>query len=111
MATGWEVIFDGRCRLCQASRRRLEKGLAGLPVVFLDGHSLGLKEEQFTALVVRTPEGQQLLGFEAVVTLLALRWRWPWLGRFLLRPPFRQIGSWGYRLVAANRHRWFRARV
>lgn len=103
----WQVVFDGSCALCRQSTRVLAKKVAGLPVVFVDGHDAGLSEQEFTEIRVCTPEGQQLFGFAALVTLFALRSRWPWLWKALLRPPFFAIGHWGYRLVAKYRHRLF----
>lgn len=101
----WQVVFDGSCRFCRESCRILADKVAGLPVVFVDGSALGLDPKAFTELRLRTPEGQELAGFAAVVRLLALRWRRPWLAMLFLRTPFLQIGDWGYRWVARHRHR------
>lgn len=102
----WQVVFDGSCALCRQSARVLAKRMAGLPVVFVDGHAAGLSEQEFTEMRVCTPEGEALGGFAALVTLLALRSRWPLLWKALLRPPFFAMGNWGYRLVARLRHRF-----
>ncbi len=101
----WEVVFDGSCAFCRGSCRLLERGLAEKPVVFVEGTAVGLSQDEFTELRVRTPEGRELLGFEAVVHLLALSGRWSFLWRALLHTPFRQLGSLAYRLVARHRHR------
>lgn len=106
-ASSWQVVFDGSCALCRESSQFLAKKVAGLPVVFVDGHAAGLSALEFTEIRVCTPEGEELRGFPAVVRLLALRGRWPWLWKALLRPPFLTIGKWGYRLVARFRHRVF----
>lgn len=100
----WQVFFDGNCALCRESSKFLAKKVAGWPVVFVDGHAAGLPPGEFKEIRVCTPEGKELRGFSAVVRLLALRGRWPWLWRTLLRPPFLTVGNWGYRLVAKYRH-------
>lgn len=106
----WQVVFDGSCAFCRQSTRLLARKLTGLPVVFVDGHAAGLSAQEFTELRVCTPKGEHLAGFTGLVALAALRGRWPFLWKALLKPPFFNIGNWGYRLVARWRHRLFPAR-
>jgi predicted DCC family thiol-disulfide oxidoreductase YuxK len=99
----WQVIYDGQCSLCRTSQRILAKRVGKLPVHFVDGNQLGLSPEEFRHLRLMTPEGQELRGFRAVITLWAQSSPWPGLWRVLLWPPFSWLGAALYGLVARHR--------
>lgn len=112
------LIYDGECRLCVSTKRKLEQagaGQAGSDVRFLSYQSdearyvLG---EQYCpgrpdmAFLVQ-PSGTIYRGLDAFLPLMP---RLPG-GRFLFHclriPFFKALAEWGYRVVARHRYRLF----
>ncbi|MGA8621142.1 MAG: MBL fold metallo-hydrolase [Candidatus Sulfotelmatobacter sp.] len=108
----YRVLYDGQCEICQACVAWLkaldrENKTFALPV---SGEGLGtvdsrLKlDECLRQLHVVTPEGEILVGWDAVASLARLlpsTWLIGTLGRWF---PFRNIGRLLYGYVATNRY-------
>ena len=90
------IFYDGTCSFCTQWARR--------------GEALGFRCEPLndgrTAAVmkVRTAEGTELGGAEAIAHLCRqVWWLWPvwWVSRM---PGIGRAGRWGYAVVASRRH-------
>jgi predicted DCC family thiol-disulfide oxidoreductase YuxK len=107
------VLYDGRCRFCTASMRRLLRLVprAGLePRSFQDPGVLddfpGLTHEQcMRAMVLVLPDGRWFAGAEAAARAVALRGPVGKLALAYYVPGLRSLLDLGYRLLAANRYR------
>jgi predicted DCC family thiol-disulfide oxidoreductase YuxK len=107
------VLYDGLCRFCTAQ----SKNLAALArpgavemVNFQDPGALdrfpGLTHELcMQAMILVTPEGQVVRGFEAAVRAVATRPILKYLAYLYYLPGLRQLCDLVYRLIAANRYR------
>jgi predicted DCC family thiol-disulfide oxidoreductase YuxK len=112
------LIYDGECRLCVFTERKLEEagvGRAESDVRFLAYQSEAAKRilgsnyragRPDVVFLIR-PSGEVLQGVEAFLPLLPnlpggklLLW---WL-RF---PSAKRLAEWGYRMIARHRYRWF----
>jgi predicted DCC family thiol-disulfide oxidoreductase YuxK len=112
------LIYDGECRLCVATKQKLEQvgiGQAGSDVQFVAyqseeakrilGQSYRLGRPDMAFLV--RPSGEVHQGLEAFLPLA------PSLpgGRFLLWclriPLAKRLAEWGYRMIAKHRYRLF----
>lgn len=102
------VYFDDECELCESSAKKVRDEIGA--------HIIGASEESSkfidkNALMrdvhAMDENGEMHRGMDAVIVIL----RWHPQGRFiapiLALPGIKQIGAGVYRVVAANRHRWF----
>ncbi len=104
------VLYDADCRFCTSCSRWLAgKGAAAdftpLQAVDLDhlGVNAGRAERELPAVLA---DGTVVYGAAAFAATLWTGPRWMrLLGRLLGWPPVAVLARWGYRLVAANRHR------
>jgi predicted DCC family thiol-disulfide oxidoreductase YuxK len=114
------LLYDGECRLCVATKGKLEQlaaGQAGMGIRFLAYQSEEAKSAlgqdyhpgcPGTAFLIQ-PSGKVLHGLDAFLPFV------PSLpgGRLVLwvlrLAVVRQLAEWGYRLVARRRYRWFGA--
>jgi glyoxylase-like metal-dependent hydrolase (beta-lactamase superfamily II)/predicted DCC family thiol-disulfide oxidoreductase YuxK len=112
MAPAYRVLYDGQCEICQACvawLRTLDHGnkTAPLPIsaeVLSAVDSRLRLDECLRQLHVITPEGEILVGWDAVARLARLfpaTWIIGTLGEWF---PFRDIGRLLYGLVARNRY-------
>ena len=108
----YRVLYDGQCEICQACVSWLkaldhEKRTVCLPisadVIASVDSRLGM-EDCLRQLHVVTPEGEILVGWDAVANLARL-FRPTWLiGALGVRFPFRNVGRLLYGFVARNRY-------
>jgi predicted DCC family thiol-disulfide oxidoreductase YuxK len=108
----YSVLYDGQCEICQACVAWLktldrEKKTSALPIsaeVLASVDSRLRMDECLRQLHVVTPEGEILVGWDAVASLACLfpsTWLIGILGQ---RFPFRNAGRRLYGFVAANRY-------
>lgn len=108
----YRVVYDGQCEICQAcvawlktlDREHNTLPLAISPEVLSTADSRLKLDECLRQLHVVTPEGEILVGWDAVATLARLfpsTWLIGILGRWF---PFRNIGRLLYGFIAANRY-------
>ena len=111
-ASGYRVLYDGQCEICQACVAWLktldhENKTLPLPIsaeVLSAVDSRLRLEECLRQLHIVTPDGEILVGWDAVASLARLfpsTWIIGTLGRW---HPFRTVGSVLYGLVATNRY-------
>jgi glyoxylase-like metal-dependent hydrolase (beta-lactamase superfamily II)/predicted DCC family thiol-disulfide oxidoreductase YuxK len=109
---GYRVLYDGQCEICQAFvawLKTLGRQNQTLPVPIsaeaLSAVDSRLKlDECLRQLHVVTPEGEILVGWEAVASLARL-FPSTWLiGALGQRFPFRNVGQLLYGFVATNRY-------
>jgi predicted DCC family thiol-disulfide oxidoreductase YuxK len=108
----FKVLYDGQCEICQACVSWLKSLDDGTQTI-----SLPISEEVLSSLDSRlgmddclrqlhvvTPEGEILIGWDAVARLARL-FPATWLiGALGQRFPFRNVGRWLYGFVASNRY-------
>ncbi len=108
----YRVLYDGQCEICQACVSWLkaldrEKRSVCLPIsadVLASVDSRLRMEDCLRQLHVVTPEGEILVGWDAVAHLARL-FRPTWLiGALGVRFPFRNVGRLLYGFVARNRY-------
>lgn len=108
----YRVLYDGQCEICQACVAWLtvldhQKRTLCLPVsaeVLSSVDSRLRMEDCLRQLHVVTPEGEILVGWDAVANLARL-FRPTWLiGALGIRFPFRSVGRLLYGFVATNRY-------
>jgi hydroxyacylglutathione hydrolase len=108
----YRVLYDGQCEICQACVSWLkaldrEKRTVCLPIsadVLASVDSRLRMEDCLRQLHVVTPEGELLVGWDAVANLARL-FRPTWLiGALGVRFPFRNVGRLLYGFVARNRY-------
>jgi glyoxylase-like metal-dependent hydrolase (beta-lactamase superfamily II)/predicted DCC family thiol-disulfide oxidoreductase YuxK len=108
----YRVLYDGQCEICQACVSWLkaldpEKRTVCLPIsanVLASADSRLRMEDCLRQLHVVTPEGEILVGWDAVANLARL-FRPTWLiGALGVRFPFRNVGRLLYGFVARNRY-------
>lgn len=110
------VLYDGHCRFCLASKKRLEARVGPRlewlsfrePEVLVRFSSLSAKALEESLHLV-TVEGRVYSGAEAVVQVLARRPLFR-LALVYYVPGLRQLADAAYRFVARSRFRWFGAR-
>lgn len=109
---GYRVLYDGQCEVCQACvswLKTLDKGkrtscVPISPEILSSVDSRLRIEDCLRQLHVVTPEGEILVGWDAVATLARL-FRLTWLiGALGPRFPFRNAGRLLYEFVAKNRY-------
>jgi glyoxylase-like metal-dependent hydrolase (beta-lactamase superfamily II)/predicted DCC family thiol-disulfide oxidoreductase YuxK len=111
-ALAYKVFYDGQCEICQAcvawlkalDRENKTLPLAISPEVLSAVDSRVRLEECLRQLHVVTPEGEILVGWDAVASLARLfppTWIIGMLGQWF---PFRNIGRLLYGFVATNRY-------
>ncbi|MGE8412411.1 MAG: thiol-disulfide oxidoreductase DCC family protein [Pseudomonas sp.] len=108
------LLFDGVCKLCNASVRFViahdtERRIRLASVQSPQGQALlawaGLSTEQFDSVVL-IEDRRLSLRSEAFIRLMAqlpAPWRWLRLLRWVPRP----LRDWGYDFIARHRYRWF----
>jgi glyoxylase-like metal-dependent hydrolase (beta-lactamase superfamily II)/predicted DCC family thiol-disulfide oxidoreductase YuxK len=108
----YRVLYDGQCEICQACVSWLkvldrEKRTVCLPIstdVLASVDSRLRMEDCLRQLHIVTPEGEILVGWDAVANLARL-FRPTWLiGAFGVRFPFRNAGRLLYGFIATNRY-------
>ncbi|MCZ2827131.1 MULTISPECIES: thiol-disulfide oxidoreductase DCC family protein [unclassified Modestobacter] len=109
--TGPALVFDGDCAFCtrcaDVARRLLPADVQVVPWQFVDLAEIGVSAERAQTEVLWVGrDGAVTGGAPAVARALRAAGR-PWwlLGAVLAAPPVRWVAPFGYRLVAANRHR------
>jgi glyoxylase-like metal-dependent hydrolase (beta-lactamase superfamily II)/predicted DCC family thiol-disulfide oxidoreductase YuxK len=111
-ASGYRVLYDGQCEICQAcvawlktlDRESKTLALAISPEVLPGVDSRLELDECLRQLHVVTPEGEILVGWDAVASLARLfpsTWLIGTLGQWF---PFRSMGRMLYGFVATNRY-------
>jgi predicted DCC family thiol-disulfide oxidoreductase YuxK len=104
------LVFDGDCAFCTSSAQRLRGwSRADLQIVAWqksDLAALGLTAEDCAAAVQLVAPTGTLAGGRAVARALQ-HCRQPWraVGQVLAWAPLQPAVEWGYRRMAANRHR------
>jgi predicted DCC family thiol-disulfide oxidoreductase YuxK len=107
------VLYDGLCRFCTAQSKNLaalaRRGAVEM-VNFQEPGVLdrfpGLTHELcMQAMVLVTPEGRVVRGFEAAVRAVATRPILKYFAYLYYVPGFRQLCDLAYRVIAANRYR------
>lgn len=111
LVTGPALVFDGDCAFCtrcaDVARRLLPADVQVVPWQFVDLAEIGVSAERAQTEVLWVGrDGAVTGGAPAVARALRAAGR-PWwlLGAVLAAPPVRWVAPFGYRLVAANRHR------
>lgn len=104
------LVFDGDCAFCTTSVRVLERTGPDAEIVawqLTDLAVLGLSEEEAAAAVQWVEiDGAVRSGHEAIAAALKTAGgAWKIAGRLILLPGVSWLAAWGYRLIAANRHR------
>jgi glyoxylase-like metal-dependent hydrolase (beta-lactamase superfamily II)/predicted DCC family thiol-disulfide oxidoreductase YuxK len=108
----YSVLYDGQCEICQAcvawlktlDRENKAVPLEISPEVLVMVDSRLRLDECLRELHVVTPEGEILVGWDAVASLARLfppSWIVGRLGQWF---PFRNVGRWLYGFVARNRY-------
>ena len=110
---GYTVFYDANCRLCAASRRRLERLRPRARLTFVDvrddaamrdfpmvDRAAGLRQ-----MFVLDPAGRLAGGYDAFLSLAPTIPLLRPLRHVLRLPPVRAVGSRVYRWVARNRYR------
>ena len=111
-APGYRVLYDGQCEICQACvawLRTLDREEKTLPLPInpeiLSAVDSRLKlDECLRQLHVVTPEGEILVGWDAVASLARLFRPTRIIGTLGQWFPFRSIGRQFYGFVATNRY-------
>jgi predicted DCC family thiol-disulfide oxidoreductase YuxK len=107
------VLYDGLCRFCTAQSKHLialaRPGAVEL-VSFQDPGALdrfpGLTHALcMQAMILVTPEGRVVRGFEAAVRAVATRPILKYIAYLYYLPGLRQLCDLVYRMIAANRYR------
>ena len=109
----YTVFYDANCRLCAASRRRLERLRPRARLTFVDlrddaamrdfpmvDRAAGLRQ-----MFVLDPAGKLTGGYDAFLSLVPTIPLVRPFGPLLRLPPVRMIGRAAYRWVARNRYR------
>ena len=112
-APTYTVFYDANCRLCAASRRRLERLRPRARLVFVDvrddvamrGFPMVDRAAGLRQMFVLDPAGQVTGGYDAFLSLLPTIPLLRPLRRLLHAPPVRALGRAAYRWVARNRYR------
>ncbi|MBX3358332.1 MAG: DUF393 domain-containing protein [Phycisphaeraceae bacterium] len=107
------LLFDGQCRFCVASTRRLLRLARPGSVVALDSNDPKVMarfpqvsfDEASRAIRLVRPDGRVFAGFEAVSRMLATRPLLRPIAMAYYIPGLRQVADASYRVIAANRHR------
>lgn len=105
------LIYDGDCGFCTATagwiERRLPDGAQVSPWQALNISQFDLTEDDVsTAAYWVDPAGRVYRGEEGIAqSLLAAGGVWGLVGRLMTKPPFRQLASVSYPIIARNRHR------
>jgi glyoxylase-like metal-dependent hydrolase (beta-lactamase superfamily II)/predicted DCC family thiol-disulfide oxidoreductase YuxK len=111
-ASGYRVLYDGQCEICQGCVSWLkaldrENKTICLPISAAALPNIDSRlqlDECLRQLHVATPEGEILAGWDAVACLASL-FPSTWLvGAMGQRFPFRNAGRWLYGFVARNRY-------
>lgn len=109
---GHVVLYDGRCRFCTASARRLRR-LTAPTMQFLDFHTPGVlqsfpgisKEACQRGLQLVTPAGSVYSGAEAIARALSTSALLSPLAAIYFIPGLRSLFDRAYALIARNRYR------
>ncbi|HEY1286229.1 MAG TPA: DUF393 domain-containing protein [Solirubrobacterales bacterium] len=105
------LLFDGDCGFCttcaRLAQRRIDPEAEIVAWQLADLEGLGVTEEDASEAVQWVEEdGTVRSGHEAVAALFRDGGPiWRPIGRLLVLPGISPLAAWGYRLVAANRHR------
>ncbi|MCZ2818327.1 thiol-disulfide oxidoreductase DCC family protein [Modestobacter sp. VKM Ac-2984] len=105
------LVFDGDCAFCtrcaDVARRLLPADVQVVPWQFVDLAEIGVSTERAQTEVLWLDwDGAVTGGAPAVARALRAAGRPWWLfGAVLSLPPVRWVAPFGYRLVAAHRHR------
>ena len=110
-----EVYTDGRCPLCQWSRRQVEPLDVNRRLEWLDYHdpdALGraaphTPKQLADEMHVRRPDGTWARGYWAWVEVVGVLPRWGWLKGPLAGWPFKSFGPFLYRQLAKRRYQIF----
>jgi predicted DCC family thiol-disulfide oxidoreductase YuxK len=110
------VFFDGVCGLCNASvdfiLRHDRRGVFRVSPLQGETARFTLPEslrERLDTLVLQNEDGMYVRSAAVVRILWGLSGLWPIAGWLLWLIPW-PLRDWGYRIVSANRIRWFGAK-
>lgn len=109
----WAILYDGRCRFCQAGAARLASYFPPASVELLSSHEPGALERfpgvtpeaADAAMHLRDPSGRIFKGAEAVARAIASRGGVRRLAHLYYVPGIRWLADRTYRFIAANRYR------
>ena len=110
-----EVYTDGKCPLCQWSRRQIEPLDVNRRLEWLDYHDPDAlrraaphaRKQLADEMHVHLPDGTWARGYGAWVEVIGVLPRWRWLKGLLSRWPFTALGPFLYRQLAKRRYQIF----
>jgi predicted DCC family thiol-disulfide oxidoreductase YuxK len=105
------VYYDDSCELCESAAQKIRAdidldtvgGSQDLPAAIQ-------KSELMNEVHAMDESGVIYKGVDAIIVILRWHPRWFWLAPVIALPGIKQVTGAGYRVVARNRHRWFRRR-
>ena len=107
----WNLYYDGGCNLCDASRLQVEDWAqrADQPLVASPLQSTEALRKGYVGDAMVLETGSEVLYAEnAWLRLLTISpWYLRWLFWLSKVPPLAYLMRIGYRIVAANRRKWF----
>jgi len=106
------LVYDAECALCRGARDWIAHRVAPGALEFVPYQSnerlarLSRVSASACAQAIHllTPEGEMLVGVEALPRLLGYTRHWRWLARVLRLPGMRRLAPLCYRWVARHRH-------
>jgi predicted DCC family thiol-disulfide oxidoreductase YuxK len=103
------VYYDDTCALCEGVAETLEKD-TNLALV---GATHELPERISRTALMRDvhaidEQGAIHRGIDAVIMIMRWHPRWRWFAPVVALPGVKNVGAIIYRIIATNRHRWFR---
>jgi predicted DCC family thiol-disulfide oxidoreductase YuxK len=102
------VYFDDECALCDASAKKIRDEIGAQIVGASDESSKFIDKNALMRDVHAMDEhGVMHRGIDAVIVILRWHPQGKYVAPILALPGIKQIGAGVYRIVAANRHRWF----
>jgi len=106
-----KIYYDGTCSMCSGVVNKIEKSSAGHKFESLDasdGNSeAGItQEDAMHEVYVLDEDGTMHKGADGIIKVLEQYPRWCLLARLGRLPVIKQLVNFGYRAVAANRHRF-----
>ncbi len=103
------VYYDDSCELCEGAAEKIRTDI-DLDTVGASGElPEGVSKEALMYEVHAMDEnGVMHKGIDAVILIVRWHPRWNWVAPVLALPGIKHAGAVVYRVVAANRHRFYR---
>ncbi len=102
------VYFDDGCEACNNAARKIKADI-DLSVIGMseEGARVIDKEALKRDVHAMDEHGVMYRGIDAVIVILRWHPAWFWLAPIIALPGIKQAAQLVYRIVAANRYRWF----